>query len=136
VLSMSYFRIEFKGKIAHNEMPHLLGGADVFVSTSRSDGNNVSLNEAMACGAFPIATDIAANRAWVTHNKNGILFPCLDANKLAGAINIALEQPDWRADSMAENWKIIKTKASWQTAMERMESHYHRLVSQMKGPIN
>ena len=72
-------RIEFRGDITHQEMPKLLGQADVFVSTSPSDGNNVSLNEAMACGAFPIATDIPANRAWLVPGQNGLLFRITNA---------------------------------------------------------
>src|SRR6266480_554774 len=63
--------VEFRGDISHSEMTRLLGHADVFVSTSRSDGNNISLNEAMACGAFPVATDIPANRVWIENGKNG-----------------------------------------------------------------
>jgi glycosyltransferase involved in cell wall biosynthesis len=48
--------ISFLGKIPHDEMACLLGSADIYVSTSRSDGTSVSLLEAMASGAFPIIT--------------------------------------------------------------------------------
>lgn len=64
-------RAEFRGHIVQHQMRVLLGDADVFVSTSLSDGNNVSLNEAMACGAFPVVTDIPANRAWIAHGRMG-----------------------------------------------------------------
>ena len=77
-------------------MALLLGQADLFISTSPSDGNNISLNEAMACGVFPIVTDIAANRAWITHGENGLLFPCRDANALADRVIEALGRPEWR----------------------------------------
>ena len=121
-------RVEFRGAIPYHEMPKLLGEADVFVSTSRSDGNNVSLNEAMACGAFPVATDIPANREWIEPGQNGLLFPCQDAEELAQRIVEALRQPDWRQATTAQNWEIIRTRASWAHKMVEMEKLYASLV--------
>jgi L-malate glycosyltransferase len=123
--------IEFRGDITHKEMPALLGMADVFVSTSPSDGNNISLNEAMACGAFPIATDIPANRAWIEPGKNGLLYPCREVDQLADKIIEAVRRPDWRQVVIPHNWDIIREKASWQHSMAKMKSHYHRLYKEM-----
>jgi glycosyltransferase involved in cell wall biosynthesis len=125
-------RVEFRGEVPHEELPRMLGQADVFVSTSRSDGNNVSLNEAMACGAFPIATDIPANRAWIKHGHNGLLFPCQDANLLAERIIEALQKPEWREAVIAQNWGIICKKASWSENMFEMEHHYFRLLREKR----
>jgi glycosyltransferase involved in cell wall biosynthesis len=120
--------IQFRGEITHKEMPELLGTADVFVSTSPSDGNNISLNEAMACGTYPIATDIAANRAWIEPGKNGMLYAGRDVIQLAEQIIEAIKKPDWRQAVMAENWEIVRTRASWTQSMEKMTSHYERLI--------
>ncbi|KPL15758.1 hypothetical protein AMJ74_00855 [candidate division WOR_3 bacterium SM1_77] len=121
---------EFLGKVPHEHVSHLLGRADVFVTTSTSDGNNISLNEAMACGAFPVATDIPANRAWIEHRKNGLLFSCRDSEQLADAIIEALWRPDWRQDVMDQNWEIVCTRASWSHSMVEMERHYFRLLQE------
>lgn len=120
--------VEFIGPVEHGRMPDLLGRADLFVSTSPSDGNNISLNEAMACGAFPVASDIPANRNWVRDGRNGLLYPCRDVERLAAAMVEALEKPDWRSSVMAENWEIVQTKASWANSMKLMENHYLRLI--------
>jgi len=120
--------VEFRGEIAYEKMPDLLGTADVFVSTSPSDGNNISLNEAMACGAFPVATDIPANRAWIEGGKNGLLYPCRDVEKLAGCIIEALRHPEWRQEVMQGNWDIIRSRASWSHNMLEMMAHYDLLV--------
>ena len=120
--------IEFRGEVPHLEMPDLLSKTDVFVSTSPSDGNNISLNEAMACGAFPIATDILANRAWIQPGKNGLVYSCRDADQLADRIIEALGRPGWRESVMWENWEIVRTRASWSDSMEEMTAHYGRLL--------
>lgn len=120
--------VEFLGEIPHSDMPALLGTADVFVSTSPSDGNNISLNEATACGAFPVATNIPANQYWIESGKNGLLYSCRDVNQLARGIIKTLEQPEWRNAVMEENWEIARTRASWAQSMERITEQYHRLL--------
>ena len=124
--------VEFRGQISHQEMPKLLGQCDVFVTTSPSDGNNISLNEAMACGTFPVATDIPANRAWIEDHRNGLLFSCHDIDQLANMIIEALRQPEWRQASMAMNLEIVQNQASWSQSMAEMEGHYFRLLHEKR----
>ena len=50
--------LQFLGRVPHEEMPNLLARADIYISTSLYDGTSVSLLEAMACGTFPVVTDI------------------------------------------------------------------------------
>ena len=53
--------VTFFGKITQTEIAEVLNQSHLFVSVSLSDGNNISLNEGMACGTFCIVTDIPAN---------------------------------------------------------------------------
>ena len=125
-------QISFAGWIPQEELPRLLAKSDIMVSTAYSDGNNVSLNEAMACGAFPIATDIPANREWLESGKNGLLFPPGDWNALAENIINALHKPELRREAAKSNWEIVKSRASWSASMTRMEQQYHRLFNLSK----
>ncbi len=120
--------VKFLGRMSHHEMPQLLGSADVFVTTSLSDGNNVSLNEAMACGAFPIASDIPANREWLSDQVNGLLFPVGDSLALSFAIDKALVDHQLRQSAHLINTEIIQTRGSWQKNVSIMEGHYLRIT--------
>jgi len=122
--------VEFLGMVPHKNMPRLLQNADVFVTTSLTDGNNISLNEGMACGAFPVASDIPANRQWIRHGINGFLFPVGDVDLLAEAIVEAIRQPGLRQEAGDQNWDIVRRKASWVKSMATIENYYHRLCSQ------
>jgi glycosyltransferase involved in cell wall biosynthesis len=82
-------RVTFIGEVRHVDLPGLLREADVYVSASSSDGTSTSLLEAMACGLFPVVSDIRANRPWVQHGKNGLLFAVGDAASLAEALRDA-----------------------------------------------
>jgi glycosyltransferase involved in cell wall biosynthesis len=125
--------LTFEGEIPHHRVPVLLGKADIYVSTYPSDTNHVSLNEAMACGAFPVVPDIPANRVWIEPGENGMLYPSRDVDQLAERIIEALRHPDWRQAVMPRNWDIIRTKASWSNNMKIMMEHYERLVFENHG---
>ena len=117
-------RVTFLGRQRPAEIAGYLSDADLFVSTSLSDGNNVSLNEAMACGAFPIATDIPANREWINHGRNGFLTDLHDPRTLAQLGIQALRQRGLRASAAAANWEIVRQRGAWESAMEIMEKRY------------
>jgi len=121
--------IEFRGQISYPDMPLLLSNADVFVSTSPSDGNNISLCEAMACGVFPVATDIPANRDWVRSGHNGLLFPMGDYRNLSKCIIDALRKPEWRESIISYNYNVILEKGSWEKNMAVMINEYDKLIS-------
>lgn len=69
-----YNSIDFLGTLSRNNIPHHLYSSDIYISTSLSDGTSASLLEAMSCGAFPIVSDIPANREWIEDGKTGMLF--------------------------------------------------------------
>lgn len=123
-------RVVFLGRKRPIEIAGYLSDADLFVSTSLSDGNNISLNEAMACGAFPIATDIPANREWIRHGRNGFLTDLHDPGTLAGLAIQALAGAELRAKAAETNWEIVQHRGCWADAMETMEQHYRNLILQ------
>lgn len=57
-------RVRFHGGVKRDLFVELLLSSDVYVSTSLSDGSSVSLWEAMLCNAWPVLSDIPANREW------------------------------------------------------------------------
>ncbi len=118
----------FHGHVSHAQLVGLLGAAHVFVSPAVSDGNNVSLNEAMACGCFPVATDIPANAQWITPSRNGLLFRAGDAAGLRDAIAQAAGDAGLRAAAAAENRLIVEQRADWRGNVQRMHAIYRRLI--------
>ena len=120
--------VTFLGGCTPYEVADELASADVFVSPSISDGNNVSLTEAMACGAFPIATDIAANREWIESGVTGLLFPSGDASALACALETALDTPQLRQHSKHVNLEVVRQRANWETSVAKMRDLYQRAI--------
>jgi len=63
-----------------------LYAADLYVSSSHSDGTSVSLLEAMAGGLSAVLTDVPSNLEWITNGENGEVVPRSDHDALARAI--------------------------------------------------
>jgi glycosyltransferase involved in cell wall biosynthesis len=125
-------RVNFTGRLPQSEIATRLSRADVFVSTSLSDGNNISLNEAMACGAFPVVTDIPANRQWIDHGRNGFLVDVDDPSGLANRVLAGLGQAELRRSAADLNWQIVQRRASWNSAMTVMETTYEDLIARRR----
>ena len=121
--------VQFLGHLPHKKMAELLSQADVYVSTSLSDGTSVSLLEAMGSGAFPIVTDIPANREWVVDGKNGFLVPVDQAEILANRIVNAIRNRGLLEKSRTENFVIAEEKALWPRNIRKLEEIYSSLLS-------
>ena len=76
----------FTGWIEGERLVALYREHDAYVSLSRSDSTSQSLLEGMAAGLVPVVSDIAGNREWVTHRREGLLVPVGDAEAVACAL--------------------------------------------------
>jgi glycosyltransferase involved in cell wall biosynthesis len=123
-------RITFLGKTSAQQIANTFSKTHVFLSMSLSDGNNISLNEAMACGVFSIATDIPANRQWIKDGENGFLVPIDGVDELAEKLIYTYQHYDTLQDkALPINREIIQERGIWQNNMEKVEQKYRELVS-------
>jgi glycosyltransferase involved in cell wall biosynthesis len=126
-LNVSSF-IKFLGRVPHEKMAGLLGQADIYVSTSLYDGTSVSLLEGMGSGAFPIVTDIPANREWITTGQNGFLVPANEEKLLAKKIIDAIRDRALLEKSRMVNLSIVEEKALWSVIIEKIKRMYHETL--------
>lgn len=114
-------RVKFLGGASRDMLAELLSKAHIYVSVSRSDGTSLSLMEAMACGAFPVLSDIPANREWVEPpEKNGLLVSCDDEAGLAEALTKAMKDEALRTATGMKNRQLILERADLRTNMKRI----------------
>jgi glycosyltransferase involved in cell wall biosynthesis len=116
--------VQFLGRVAHQEMPNLLGQSDIYVSTSPYDGTSVSLLEALASGAFPVVTDIPSNREWIADGDNGFLVSIENENLLAKKIVEAIRDRRLLGEAHKKNRKLVEQRAYWRENIKKIAELY------------
>ena len=121
----------FTGWLPRNEFAKYLASADIYVSTSLSDGGiSVSTTEAMACGLPVVVTNSGDNRNWIKDRENGFVVPPKNPKLLAEKIIYLLETEDVRKRFGNINREIIEQKADYKKEMEKMEIIYEEIINE------
>lgn len=113
--------VALPGRVPPEEVRRALQAADIYVSASRSDGASSSLLEAMACGLFPVVSDIPGNRDWIDDGETGLLFPAGNVRALAAALGRAAADETLRASARSRNRARVVTDGNIATNMAKME---------------
>jgi len=106
-------RIQLAGQVDFIDLPAIYRAADIYVSTSRSDGSSVSLLEAMACGLPALVSDIPGNREWVEAGVNGWLFKNGDPSAFADALQVVSRKRTELPEIGAAGRSIVEHRADW-----------------------
>jgi glycosyltransferase involved in cell wall biosynthesis len=120
--------VRFLGALPAQALGEQLRDADIYVSTSLSDGLSMSLLEGMAIGLYPVVSDIPANRSLITDGGNGSLFRAGDPKHLSFAIVEAMSRPDSRLRAQRQNRAYIEEHADRQTILASFERCYYALA--------
>jgi glycosyltransferase involved in cell wall biosynthesis len=79
--------IKLVGRVKHEQLEKWYNGADVYLSSSRSEGSGYALCEALACGCYPVTTNIPSF-TWMTGNERvGRLFTPGNSDELLLILN-------------------------------------------------
>jgi glycosyltransferase involved in cell wall biosynthesis len=128
-LNLPESRVIIRPFVRKNELVKLLQKAAVSVSPSISDGTPNSMLEAMACGAFPVMSNLESIREWITHGGNGLLFDPTNANDLASCIREALNNPVMRQVGQKINLAIVKKRADYTKIMPEVRQFYQNIAN-------
>lgn len=126
--------VHFAGAVPPDALPRYLASADVYVSTSRSDGGLASSTaEAMACARPAVITDFGDNGKWVQDGVQGFLVPLSSPDRLAERIVRLATDPALAARAGALGRKVIQERNDRNVEMEKAESLYRRLLGSRSG---
>jgi glycosyltransferase involved in cell wall biosynthesis len=120
-------KITLVGRVPNFELPVFLNAADVYISTSLSDGASLSLLEAMACGTGIIVSDVPAIREWI-NNENGFIVPVADTAETARSLEELYLNRQLIEDQSAKNIAIAKKRADWNINFLKLKDIYNRLL--------
>ncbi|MEW6684778.1 MAG: glycosyltransferase family 4 protein [Candidatus Edwardsbacteria bacterium] len=121
-------QVHFAGRVSNRDIAEYLHAADIYVTTSLSDGTSVSLLEAMACGLPVVVADAPAYFEWVRDGFNGFIVPRKDSTILAKRLVELLANEDLRRSMSERNLQIAQERADWDKNFETLEGLYEELV--------
>jgi glycosyltransferase involved in cell wall biosynthesis len=113
-------RVVFHPRLSRAQLQEAFLRAAIFVSVPTSDGTSVAFLEGMASGAYPIVSDLPANRAWVTDGANGRIVATQHPGQLADALRAAIND-EGRLDAAQRNRMTIAAHATWEHAVSSVE---------------
>jgi glycosyltransferase involved in cell wall biosynthesis len=127
-------RIRLVPEVAHAEMPDFYRLADVVISVPASDGGPNTVVEAIASGRPIVASDLPANREWLTELDPAALVPVGDAEATARALLAILGRPESDRDDLAARARAaVEDRADQRVSMAEMERLYRELASRRRG---
>jgi glycosyltransferase involved in cell wall biosynthesis len=125
-------KITFRKKTDYSEVPRDYRQADIFITTSISDGTPVSVLEAMASGLPCIATSVGGIPEWIENNVTGILIEPGSPEQAAEALIRLAGDPALRTQMGTAAQEIIVKNGQWNTLMKQAEKDYQELVETYK----
>ncbi|KSV16084.1 glycosyl transferase family 1 [Dehalococcoides mccartyi] len=121
--------VVFTGGVACNELPRYYKTAHIYCSPATGQESfGIVLLEAMALGVPIVASQIEGYQCVLTDNKEGLLVPPKNSDKLAEALLKLIAQPDLRSELSAGGLKTVQ-QYSWKRVAKKVEEYYHLVLS-------
>ena len=118
-------RVHFPGQVSREDLPAYYRAADLYISTSHSDGTSISLLEALACATPVLLSDIPGNREWVTEpGQVGWLFRDGDVDSLSEGIIHAWESRSQLPAMGRAARRMAESRADWDQNFPRLFEAY------------
>lgn len=121
-------KVRFLGR--RDNIPDLLGAADVALVASYEEGFSNALLEAMAAGLAVIATDVGGNSEALEAGRLGCLVPPRAPDKIAEAIIALIENPQQRKAYGINAAKAVARKYTVETMVCKYLNLYQAMVGQ------
>ena len=120
--------VNFAGRIDNTDIPKFLQQANFYISTPITEGVSASLFEAMACGCFPIVSDLPGNRSWIQQKVNGILVSIENEFNLAKELEWAFNNNVFTKNAVTQNRKFVEENANYELNMKKIACTYNDLI--------
>jgi glycosyltransferase involved in cell wall biosynthesis len=123
-------RVDFRGEVAHEQVPAVLAELDIFVMASRAEGFGVAALEAQAMELPVVASRVDGLPDVVDDGRTGLLVPAGDVGALAGAIGRLAGDASLRAEMGGAGRAFVERRYRWEENVAQMDRLYHELVTE------
>jgi D-inositol-3-phosphate glycosyltransferase len=125
-------QVRFAGRVPHDDVPALLGSADIVVSVPWYEPFGIAPVEAMACGKAVVVSAVGGHLDTVEDGVTGCLVPPRDPAALTAALTQLLADPGLRRKLGAAGAARAAARYSWDTIAAETEAVYARVRQERK----
>ncbi|MCX6351893.1 MAG: glycosyltransferase family 4 protein [Bacteroidetes bacterium] len=118
--------VHFVGRIGNDYIVNYLRNADIYISLPISEGVSASLLEAMACGCYPIVSDLPSNRDWI--NGNGKLVSLDNSEEIMEAILDTYYNKNNINNILLRNRRMVEDVASQEKNIKLIIDKYKEIT--------
>ncbi len=118
--------------VEHNRIPALLDRADIFINTSNFDTAPRSLIEAMANGLCIVTTNVGGIPYLVADQKDALLVPPNQTQKMADAVRQLLTDEDLAAQ-LSLNARLRAEEHDWSAILPKWKNLFITLAGEKHG---
>lgn len=122
-------QVQWLGRVPNDSLPLQLAKAQLYIAIPETEGVSASLFEAMACGCYPIVTDLPANRAFIQNGHNGLLVEVGNPADLAEKIEIYFRNPSRFTPYVQKNREFILANCNLENNMRDFYKTYKKLLN-------
>ena len=125
-------KVHLPGQVSRSVLPDYYQAADLYISTSYSDGSSISLLEALASGLPVLVSNIPGNQEWVkkkTAEKVGWLFQVGKISDLrVSIVNAVNSRADMGQMGRAAR-RLAEKEANWEDNFPKLFEAYRMATS-------
>ena len=122
-------RIDFRGEVAHDQIPAVLSELDIFAMPSRAEGFGVAALEAQAMELPVVASRVHGIPDVVVDGETGLLVPPGNVEALAAAIERLARDAGLRRKMGRAGRSFVEERYRWEDNAAQMERLYGDLVA-------
>ena len=122
--------VHFLGEVEPHELSGYYSACDIFLMPSErfpSDGLNVVVPEAMACGRPVVASDAGGNDIVVSNGINGYLHAAGDPVDLAEKVMRLINNPAQRNEMGNKSMELVRSRFNWLSIAKYYIDSYRKL---------
>ena len=125
--------VVFVGPVSYDDLARYYATADIFCSPAAgAESFGIVLLEAMAASKPIVASDIEGYAGTITHGQEGLLFPRRDADGLARALKLLIENPEL-AHRLGQRGHQIVQRYRWEVVASEIEDFYEDCLRSANG---
>ncbi|MFQ6026767.1 MAG: glycosyltransferase [Dehalococcoidia bacterium] len=132
--SGQFSMIEAASDIPHKRMGEFYNELDVYLVGSKSEGEPLTLIEAMASGCFPVCTDVGIVPELVQHGVNGLLVE-RSPEAFREALSWCRDNLEQVREKGLENARLMLETRRWEFVVEDWRRMFENSLARANGEV-